>query len=434
MKPGSPMALLLLAAGCASVPGQDEPVDDGERHWSGSISERYRARTDGEQDDHDLLTIVSLQTGELERDGWAASFLARANLDVDGTDQDSPFDSLSDAEGDQLDADLYHAWVDLPVGDGLEALRLGRQMLHETPEFAWFDGASLSSLARGEQAWQFGLYGGVPVHLYESSAGEDLAAGAWAAGSPWTGGRARLDVMRLEDEVVLGPLDDDLIGLDLRHSASAELFLDGHVSWIEGDARDARVGLAWMPQDWTLRLRHTSLLETQSERSLEADPFFNTLRDLFPYEQTQATVVRDWAHVMLELGGDVRRVDDEDDVGAFNRDFERGWVSMTLVDVLPEELLFTVSADRWVSDANENEGLGFDLVKQLGQNEAAIGTFYSLYKIDLFLDQEREDVRTWFLRWRRRPKQGLGVDLRYEYENASGDDIHGLRAVLTWRF
>ncbi|MDA1264964.1 MAG: hypothetical protein O2816_07795, partial [Planctomycetota bacterium] len=199
------------------------------------------------------------------------------------------------------------------------------------------------------------------------------------------------------------------------------------------DAREARAGVSWLPEKWTLRLRHTELFETQRARALEADPFFDALRSLFPYRQSQLVVGHDLDEVYVEVGADVRRVDDDGDVGEFNRDFERGWASLTVPELV-QDLALTLSGDRWESDTNEVEGLGFDLVKDLGQSEASLGTARALYKIGLFFDEERVDVRTWYLRWRRRPVEGLGLDVRYEYDRVSGEDVHGLRLVVTWRF
>jgi hypothetical protein len=418
----------LVLLGCAATSEGDAGPE-----VHGSLTTRYRLREgEGDDQDQDLFAVAAIETGDLEEQGWHGSLLARVNRDLDGSDT-TTFDDLSDVEGHQTDADIYHAWVDLDVGERLAPLRLGRQLLLGAPELPWFDGFSLATRPHGRRGWTFGAYGGVPFHLFASRAG-DLAAGAWVAGRPWDGGRARLDVMRLEDEVTLGSRQDDLIGLDLRHRASEEVFLDGRASWLEGDAREARGGVAWMPEGWTLRLRHTELFEAQRAHTLEADPFFDTLRTLYPYSQTQAVLVRDLDPILFECGGEMRRVEDAADVGEFNRDFDRSWIAVTLPEMGVEDLALTVSADRWVSDTNETEGLGFDLVKQLGHSQASLGTARSLYKVDLFFDQEDVDVRTWYMRWRRRPEDGLDLDLRYEYERASGEDIHGLRMVVTWRF
>ncbi|MDA1267277.1 MAG: hypothetical protein O2816_19520, partial [Planctomycetota bacterium] len=211
--------VLLTLVGCSATSEDDAPA------MSGTLTAQYRMR-DGEADteDHDLFGVASVRAGDVEDNGWEASLLARVNRDLDANDA-SIFGGLSDAEGGSTDFDIYHLWVDLPVGEKLEPLRLGRQIEPGTPESAWFDGARLATRARGERRWEYGVYAGQPVRLYESSSG-DLTGGAWVAAQPWEGARARLDVMRLEDEVNLGTRRDDLVGLDLRQRAGEALFLD----------------------------------------------------------------------------------------------------------------------------------------------------------------------------------------------------------------
>jgi hypothetical protein len=62
------------------------------------------------------------------------------------------------------------------------------------------------------------------------------------------------------------------------------------------------------------------------------------------------------------------------------------------------------------------------------------GTYYSLYKHDLFVVDERQDVTTLFLKVAWRPKDCLRLDGRLELE--TGDEGEFVTAVvgMTWTF
>jgi hypothetical protein len=57
-----------------------------------------------------------------------------------------------------------------------------------------------------------------------------------------------------------------------------------------------------------------------------------------------------------------------------------------------------------------------------------------LYKDDLLNDDEREDVRTWYLKLRKRKSNDFGYQLAYEYEENEIDEFHTLRMGVTWHF
>jgi hypothetical protein len=75
-----------------------------------------------------------------------------------------------------------------------------------------------------------------------------------------------------------------------------------------------------------------------------------------------------------------------------------------------------------------------DLKRDFGEKVvASIGSYYSLYKYDLYLVEERDDVRTYYLRLRYKGGPSWSCDLRYEYED-SFDDYSTLRMGATWLF
>jgi hypothetical protein len=137
----------------------------------------------------------------------------------------------------------------------------------------------------------------------------------------------------------------------------------------------------------------------------------------------------------LQAGMDLRRVSDEDDVGDFNRDFERYFLRADLNDTLPAELDLGAVGEVWVSDGSDITTWGLDLERQFGaQLEASAGTLFALYKFDVATEEERENVRTWFLRARWKRTKSTTLDFEYDYEDSDGTDFHTLRLGGTWRF
>jgi len=434
-----------MGAGCAGLrtgasEAQDSEPEESTRDtgWvHGSLTMRYRGRrVRGGEQDNDLVAVLDLAIGDPDQDAVSGTVLARLASDLDGAGDDSTFSDLQDTQGDSLDASLYSAYVDVHSIEALETFRWGRQFMPQAPEFAWFDGLHLA-FEPGESSLLLGLYGGIPVHEYESSSSGDRLAGAYVEGRPWAGARTRLDWLFLQDETALADHENDIWGVGVWQSLGASLHLTGQYSRLDDESRDVRLGASWYPgEEWTLRASYFRLFTTQRDLALEADPFYDSLREYYPFEQASLLLARDfgdrWA---LEGGADVRRVLDQDDVGEFNRDFERGFVTATIFEGIPGDLTLSVSADVWYADDNETESFGAEFSRALTESsKVSLGTNYSLYKYDFFLDSEKENVRTWYVRWRKRARTGVGLDILYEFEEDDTDEYNTLRVVVSWRF
>jgi len=64
----------------------------------------------------------------------------------------------------------------------------------------------------------------------------------------------------------------------------------------------------------------------------------------------------------------------------------------------------------------------------------SVGSYYSLYKFELFLNDERDHVRTYYGRVRHKASQAIAFDLDYEFERTDLADFQTLRMGFTWRF
>ena len=407
---------------------------------SGSLSSVYFGRfTDGESD-HDLHEVLSVDYGDPESDRWSAHAVARLAADLDGgADGPDPFFELDDAHEGSVDERLYDAWVQHRTEGEVERLRFGRQTLWDTPAIAWFDGLLAETRELGEQRIEVGAYAGLPVHQHEaSSPSGDLIAGLYGTARPWTGARARVDFMHLDDETSQFEADDDLVGLSLWQDVGRGVQLDGRYTRVGSDDRDLRIAATWSKpdDDLVVQLSWFRLLETQVFRALEIDPFSPTLMELEPYDQGRLLVSKQFGERLgIQTGFDLRRVDAQEDIGEFNRDFDRGFLTATLDETLPAELVLAMTGEVWDSDGNDIRTWGADLSREFGNYLASLGSYYQLYKIDLFDADEREDVRTWFLRLRHRAKgASFSWDVSYEYEDGDLDPFHTLRVGATWFF
>lgn len=410
------------------------------RLLSGSLALRYRGRATGDEQDHDLRTLLTLDLADPRAPWISAHLLARVDGDLDG--EDGPvYQELSDTYDESVVAKLYLAYADVALGarpeEGPGTLRVGRQSDARLPEVLRLDGLSFLSRPMGARDVELGLYGGVPARLYEDSHEGDRAYGTFVEGRPWAGGRARVDWMHLEDEVLLGEGRDDLLALGLWHTLSQRVRLEGEFSHLEGDPRDVRVRALYDDPDTEslVRFGYFELLESQKFRVQELDPFTEQLLEYFPYRQGNLNVSRALGeHAVLDLGLDVRRMSDSGDVGEFNREWERYYATATWRDAFTPGLSLSLTGDRWDDDERDTSALGADCAYEQEPWRVALGSYYSLYKYELLELSERDDVRTYYVRATRELSARVRLDCQYEFEDDDLDTYHTVRLGVLWRF
>lgn len=422
----------------ASAAAADGPVEETREHpWiRGTSQTRLVQRWSGDSD-LDLFEVLSLELGDERADRWTGHMSARLAWDVDG-DSSSSFFSLADSEGHDADVQLYDAYAETQGGGAWDRVRLGRQFVYDTPVGLWFDGVSAQTKPRGAHAWSTGVYGGVPVHAYESSSRGDWLAGVFEEVRPTRALRVRGDFLHVEDESDFGDHANDLLGLGVFHDGGERLRWDARYSALDGESRDIVLGATWLDyeRDLTLRATFQRLLEKQTALALELDPFFDTLLTLFPYDELRVSASKGFGeHAQLLAGADVRRVRDESDVGAFNHDFERVFATVTFERALPGELTLALTGEEWNGEDSDVSTWGADLSRRWEKKfDAGVGSFYSLFKFDPFAGSEREDVRTYYAYARWRASDSRTFQMRYEHEEQDLDDFDSLRWGMTWRF
>jgi hypothetical protein len=137
----------------------------------------------------------------------------------------------------------------------------------------------------------------------------------------------------------------------------------------------------------------------------------------------------------FDLGADVRRVSDDDDVGEYNRDWERYYATASVQDAFVPGLTLSVTADQWDGEGRDIGTWGADATREIGERwRVSAGSYYSLYKYDLYANEERDDVRSYYARARFEKSDRLRFDLGYEFEDDDFEEYHLVRWGMTWRF
>lgn len=411
-------------------------ADATQQPWlRGQLRSRFVFRATGDDEDSDLIETLSLDAGHAATDRITAHLMGRLSWDMDGSSES--FASINDSYGDRVDGLLYDAWVDIHRVGGLSLLRLGRQSTIDTPIYAYFDGGHVASEEFGSLKLQVGGYVGVSTHLYEASHSGDLTSGLYAQVRPWTGGRLRLDWMHLEDERRLGTYDDDVLGAAFWQHVCREVRLESKYSSVGGESRDAQARLNWTSPEYGAFVQGSfyTLFKPQGDLVLEADPYFQQLNELFPYDQWSILAAKDLCKsVRLQLATDLRRVQDAGDIGFYNRDYDHYYATASLFEFGVKGLRLSATCDLWDSTGQDITSFGGDASYEMGETTVSGGTYYSLYKFDLFSNSERDHVRTWFLRLRHKASASMTFDGDYEYEDNDFDQYNRFRLGVTWRF
>ena len=440
---GARAGLLLIGIVACTAPGA-APEDPGEADAGGESAElpvhgslwtRLRGRRTSDAEDLDLYSTLSLDVGDEKQNPFTGHVRGRLWWDVGGSS--SIFNGLEDTHDGDLTAKLYDAYVDAHEVDSLEVLRLGRQQLWETPELIVFDGVRVETEALGPGI-ELGVYGGLPTHFYESSSSGDFVAGAFGRARPWKGGRVRLDWMHLEDDYRLASFDNDLLGLNVWQTVGKQLSLEGEYTRLEERDRDLRLAANWFDRDSEFSIQGSfyRLLEEQRAFAPTADPFFASLQELSPYSQVGLLASKSVTEDLdLDVGVDIRRLDRSANEGEFNHEFEHYFANASFPTLGREDLSLTLTADYWEDDQQDVSTWGADLTHRFDADlRASLGSYYSLYKYDLFLDSERDDVRTYYLKVRWKRSEALRWDAALEYEDDDREEYTTMRLGARWTF
>ncbi len=411
----------------------------------GRVNLKYVGRWTEGAHDNDLYVHSSVDFGDSSRHLLSGHVSGRAALDMDRNRRPNhPFRSIDDTYSKDVTGRLYSAYVDLndvdgnPVRDVFERVRVGRQILYDTPETLFFDGVSLRSPSL-EEALDLRLmaFVGVPNHIFESSSSQDLTVGAAAEVMPWRGGQFRFDYMHVTDAYLGQTALDDLYGLS-GSQRFGDLFLAAHMNFVESDARDFGVQAVFNLPDsgFSVTARYDGLLSDQKRNSIDFDFFTPVQATYFSYHQYSLFAHKGFGDQVFVDGGVQRRVLQQDrNEGLFNHEFTRYYLTPGISAWPLEGSTLSLSAEFWDSGGDRFTAFGGDLTHEFDEQlSATLGTMFQLFRYDVLVDQERQDVQVSYARVDFHVSESCRVRAAFEYEDGDMDDFAKLTIGLRFDF
>ena len=405
----------------------------------GSLWARVRSRATSDEDDTDLFTNLRVDFGDVDQFGFAGRIAGVGLADLDGReDGEYSFYGTYDSYSSRVQGRLHLAYIDMPEKGVFDVIRLGRQQLYNTPEFAWFDGLSVEHGVRKNGDCVVGAFVGAPVRLFKIGGGNDIVSGMHAEFGPWEAAHLRLDYMRFEDESLIGKGANDLLEAKLRQAIYPGVELSGSYSNLDTCDRDMEFALTsyGLGQDLVIRASWYELLEPQGSLANELDPFTSSTYQLNPYKQGRFLISKGFGEsLVLEAGLDARRVSNDADKAEFNRDFERYHFSSIFFDLGGTGVDLTTTVESLRSTDTDTDTWALNLEKELADGtRLSLGSDYALYKYDQFIDAERDNVRSYYIGLRHAWRDDLMIDLDYVYESDDLDEYNTIRIGMRWSF
>ncbi|MFO0932357.1 MAG: hypothetical protein U1E39_06565 [Planctomycetota bacterium] len=427
----------------AGVLPTDAPVSV--RPWSepccfhGSFSVRYRGRSGDGESDNDLYQYGTLTYRKDSDLGWSGSFYGRLAEDLDGNDDSYVFDSVDDTYDSPVTGRLYHLYASYRfAGGALERVRVGRQDIDGGYPFL-VDGVHVLTAPVGCAEFQASGFVGLPAHLYEGSPEGDFIGGLGFSVRPWRGGDFSLEWVYVEDEnEFYGDPTNNLITAELRQRVSE--WVNGRLWYeqVDDDPRELGLsGTAFSPRlNATFRGSFRTQLEEENALVYDLDPYYAIEQTLMPYWDAHLAVAKSLSDcTTVEVGATGRVLYDQDDEGAFNRQFGRFYATLAL-DGWPRTCWsFALSGDYWVSDDEDTFAGAFEArYKPSDVFKLAAGVDYSLYRTDLYTASERMDSWNGYVKATYAPWGRWKFDFSVRLEDDDVDTFVTVQASARFEF
>jgi hypothetical protein len=411
----------------------------------GFLSTSYKFRATADDSDQDIYQYLNMEMGDPRQQRVTAHIFGRWSADIDGGHDENGhyvFDSISDSHDNNIMGSLYYAYIDVHGRENFDIIRAGRQAMYEAPEPLYFDGAKFESKeSTSPFRFKFGLYGGDPVDdLYGSDSDEDWLVGAFLKIRPWQRGRAQVHWTYVEEDDTHGYQKDNFYSVELWQQVKDNLRLNTRFTGLDEDPRDIQFKIDYYNQEMDLILQgsYYELLVTQEINTLVFDPYYSSAMQYFPYRQIGLIFYKGIGeHTAIDGGVWARILKNEDDEGEYNHEFIRYFASVYVDDVPKDGLEFSISGEVWESYTKEeitysvDAEAGYEFSDKL---KVFLGTDYSFYKYDYYLDTERDEVRTYYGRLKYKPVKNIVLDLNYQYEDDDFSDYYRLKADIRWIF
>ena len=402
--------------------------------FKGYLSTRYVYRwtevANEKITDQDVFGELRIDMTTPKTNTYEFHFFGTARDDLSGNHNTTtfyPYEDIGDTYQSNSHGYLYEAHLDvnnmLPY---VTQVRLGRQAgTRDEPVF--FDGLAADI---GGSKLNLTLYGGEAVHFYEVNYkwGDDTLGGVGLDYAPWRSTKLSLDYLSVND-LHQFPSDrdqkDQLYAFKIWQRLGDSTKATAKLRYVNGDPRDVSVrALSAFPNAGTeLNVNYQRQFRTQNELSTELSSFFDVLGQSFPYQSYDVKVRQLFGeHYAFDLGYFKRTLLDASQENFFNHDYSRSFVLLELIDLPARGVSLTLTGERWETQNREYNSAGFDLGYAFNKPRNAsinVGTYYSLYKYDYYIELgNRDNVRTYYLNGRFPLGKSLSINGSYEYEKS----------------
>lgn len=459
----------------AAEPQPSWPWQAGrELRFSGTVTERYRARFTEGDSDGDLESLADLSVDDLFGGKVGIHLNAGLFLDTIGrvhshrdncgschAPKDLYFTDVYDAYDAPAQGRIYTLYAE--IRDIVEdlAVRVGRHCLSKG-ESVHLDGVSASY--KPSPFAEITLGAGLPVytdspHIVSNFLGAaylELHPGAVIDGLPARASKITFEFLHAE-EGKEGVRDDyGAVHLWQRFfGGAASVYLKAGV--LNGKLRETRAALVAHCPTTGLQLKARYVrspspwgrTEDGETESLTHDhsPFLAVMGVFEPYQQFDVALYEEFCpHFGLEAGVALRDTLADRYASAYNHDFDRFHASAFAYDLFLEGLDASLTAEVYSSDGpTERENLltwGFDASWRASKRvELRLGSHFQKHRVVFDPDaptrlSETTDVRLVSLGARYALREDLDLGLRYEIESDAGDFeklFHTIEVRVTWR-
>ncbi|MEW6744938.1 MAG: hypothetical protein AB1486_19465 [Planctomycetota bacterium] len=404
----------------------------------GYVRTRYRLRATYDETDQDVSQDISLMWGDPKRHRLTFSVLGEWSWDADGRDDPSSLYSIEDTFDSRVNGRLLRAWADLNRLGPLERLRFGRQELPSLPEVPLFDGVCVETHPLTGWNLRFRSFGGVPTHLYESSPSGDSLFGLGVETEPTSSTWAALTVANVRDSLVSSTERDNFVALELTQRILPQFRVSGRATVVEDEVRDLNLRAAYSDSDLgcSAQASYFTLLTTQRQLVTEFDPFFTILKEERPYHEWRVLLSKDigerWT---VEAGFSLRELRDDDEEGAFNHEYRRFHLTPTLHDWPLSSMDLSLTAELWEAEDQAFRSVGFEAAKDVTDDlRVELGSEFELFKFDPLLGDEREDVRSHYVKGQYELSDAVRTEVGLAFESDEQDTYRTMQVGLRWRF
>lgn len=420
------------------------------KFFSGSLSNQYRFRSAGGSSDQRLETILTLDFGNQNFDKISGAIQGGAVFDLSGKTNSPLLYDIYDTFDSNAIGRLYYGYVNINDLGPIDHIRIGRQHIYRTANY-YFDGISFETVPLAGVT--VSVYGGVPVHLFENQIGVD--PGDWIAGAslqwnPIAKVRLRFDYTHIKDKIggfrlSAGNTQDDLLGVSLWIDPTDNIHIFSKFTTFTDQVRDGEVSatFSFPKKKFTLRTSVYRLFEIEQIRVIDWD-MYSFAGAYRPYTQIGFNMTKGFGkHFTLDGGFSARILDASQAGSAFNHGFQRVFLSFLSHDALSEGLDINLAFDYYHGSQNtlKNNYFGgsFSVSKRFKFKERkyfqlAAGTAYYLYRFNLLLGDESNDVQTYFggVEWR--IINNFLTKANYEFEHNDIANFHTLKIKMVWDF